>query len=837
MKSIWLLLVLSLAIIVFVSCNEEKDNPTEPSDQPPHYQDGEGSISEQGGIVEDTNPDSPTFGTIISIPEGALSGEQNISIQAAPDTLSLPGDEESIVVDLQPAGLTFDEPVVIGLPYDPDVQDEDNITAFYYNPDSSLVSELPVDSVDTQNHIVYATIQHFSYYTAADGVVRLDMEMFRDSQNKICCRVRVYGIYNNQDYGLAGIPTKLGYALDGYGTARKVIDDYIPAPPDLIQSYFVVGLKKYNQFWFDEQVDGQKLRVEHQGASAAVMLGEDPEDMLYWTGPIYTDDEMASWFDGDCLVFRFDETPNPNSEYYVGVAWALARDPQGLIWRAFTGEYEFNNVEARQSLYDLPVREYDSDPMDHVVDSYQDEDADNTPPEIEFVSPPTPEDESTVSGTIEVLAEATDNVEVQNVVFEIFSMTETVVVFEDASPQNGDQYSPPPWSTIGYANDEYTIRATARDMDGNTNVVERSIFVDNSGADTEPPEITYVSPLPGETVSGMVELVAQATDNVGVERVVFEVYEGNQFVEIGEDTTPDPNDHYSVTWNTYSFSDGQHNIHATAYDAAGNEQMAGWAVSVDNGGGGNIIEQDFELGNTGEYVTMIWIDPGTYWMGAQDGEDDAQTDEYPRHEVTISQGFWMGKYEVTQEQWEAVMGDWDFYFDGNPTHPAEQVSHNDISNDFLPSINAAEPGDPWRLPTEAEWEYACRAGYDETRFWYSDDPGYTELEDYAWFSWNNDPNGTKPVGQKIPNPWGLYDMHGNVWEWCLDWYDSHYYDDCYPAVTDPQGPEGPLSHRVLRGGSWSNDPQRCRSANRGTSTPPDRRINNGFRLVRISPSP
>lgn len=239
-------------------------------------------------------------------------------------------------------------------------------------------------------------------------------------------------------------------------------------------------------------------------------------------------------------------------------------------------------------------------------------------------------------------------------------------------------------------------------------------------------------------------------------------------------------------------------------------------------------ERDFELGNTGVMVTMVWIEPGIFHMGAQGGEEDAYEREYPRHEVTISQGFWLGKYEVTQAQWEAVTGDHPFQFDGHPNRPAETVSWNDIKNEYLPTLNEHEIGNPWRLPTEAEWEYACRAGHDETRFWWGDDPGYTQLGDYAWYSGNSG-NQTHDVGTRDPNPWGLYDMHGNVWEWCEDdWHDN--YDGApvneLPWIDNPRG-----ASRVKRGGGWNYDARSCRSAYRSFNNPSSRSYY-GIRLMR-----
>jgi len=210
-------------------------------------------------------------------------------------------------------------------------------------------------------------------------------------------------------------------------------------------------------------------------------------------------------------------------------------------------------------------------------------------------------------------------------------------------------------------------------------------------------------------------------------------------------------------------------------------------------------------------------------MGAQDDEGDAGSDERPRHQVILTEGFWLGKYEITQAQWEAV-ADWeDFNWPGNPDRPAERVSWNDIHEDFLPEIDGS-----FRLPTEAEWEYACRGGVDDEWFFFGS--SYANLGNYGWYS-DNSSSRTHDVGGRTANPWGLHDMHGNVWEWCEDRYDSDYYDECDPSVTDPVGP-GNGSYRVSRGGSWSYYARYCRSANRHYNDPSNRYNSLGFRLAR-----
>ena len=218
-------------------------------------------------------------------------------------------------------------------------------------------------------------------------------------------------------------------------------------------------------------------------------------------------------------------------------------------------------------------------------------------------------------------------------------------------------------------------------------------------------------------------------------------------------------------------------------------------------------------------MEFVWIPAGSFEMGSPSGEAGRDDDER-QHEVRISRGFWMGKYEVTQGEWEAVMGENPSHFDACESRcPVENISWDDVQ-DFMRRLNEAESGSgyAYRLPTEAEWEYAARAGTPGAR--------YGELGEIAWYAGNSE-SRTRLVGGKRANGWGLHDILGNVWEWTADRYGE------YPsgAVTDPTGPSTG-SGRVLRGGGWLAGAGEVRSANRlyfGTGV---RRENIGFRLVR-----
>jgi formylglycine-generating enzyme required for sulfatase activity len=240
----------------------------------------------------------------------------------------------------------------------------------------------------------------------------------------------------------------------------------------------------------------------------------------------------------------------------------------------------------------------------------------------------------------------------------------------------------------------------------------------------------------------------------------------------------------------------------------------------------------------------VFIPPGSYIMGSPTNEADRSSIEGPQTKVTISRGFWMGKYLVTQGEYLAVVGPNSSYFNGDRSGapwfdqdygtdlqlPVEQVSWHDATN-YCARLTSQEQGAGripatcvFRLPTEAEWEYACRAG-TTTRFFYGDDPDYTNLVNYAWFA-DNSGNVTHPVGLLLANPWGLYDMAGNVWQWCLDW------NGAYPggSVTDPRGP--PIgTNRVWRGGSWFYSGRFCRSARRLSHLPTYQYAGLGFRVV------
>ncbi len=255
-----------------------------------------------------------------------------------------------------------------------------------------------------------------------------------------------------------------------------------------------------------------------------------------------------------------------------------------------------------------------------------------------------------------------------------------------------------------------------------------------------------------------------------------------------------------------------------------------------------------DLGD-GVTLTLIRIPPGKFTMGSPIDEPGRFTDESPEHAVSISRAIWMGKFEVTQEQYQKIMRMSPSRFRGRK-RPVETITFFN-AREFCQKLSQ-KTGKLYRLPTEAEWEYACRAGTNTALYtglisingiknspeidpiaWYAGNSGVANEDGIDSSAWEGKqyPHrraATHPVGFKKPNDFGLYDMIGNVWEWCQDWYDAGYYQAT--PYDDPSGPQT-SAKKVLRGGSWGSDVRNCRSANRLGEFPGQRNHTVGLRVV------
>jgi formylglycine-generating enzyme required for sulfatase activity len=223
-------------------------------------------------------------------------------------------------------------------------------------------------------------------------------------------------------------------------------------------------------------------------------------------------------------------------------------------------------------------------------------------------------------------------------------------------------------------------------------------------------------------------------------------------------------------------------------------------------------------------IRFVRIEAGCFTMGRETELKGSSDVETPAHKVCIEKPFYLGETEVTQKQWQTVMGDNPSKYKGE-YKPVEKVSWEDVQK-FIVKLNEQEGGKYFRLPTEAEWEYSARAG-SSTLYSFGDKPN--DLGTYAWFG-NEGYHGTsEEVGTKKPNQWGLFDMHGNVWEWVQDWYDPNYYHNS--PEKDPKGAESG-QYKVYRGGSWVGKAINLRSAVRYSGLPVSRTNDIGFRLLR-----
>ncbi|MBU0729652.1 MAG: formylglycine-generating enzyme family protein [Proteobacteria bacterium] len=220
-------------------------------------------------------------------------------------------------------------------------------------------------------------------------------------------------------------------------------------------------------------------------------------------------------------------------------------------------------------------------------------------------------------------------------------------------------------------------------------------------------------------------------------------------------------------------------------------------------------------------MPFVWVEGGCFEMGCGKWTDNCEEDESPAHEVCVD-GFWMGKYEVTQGQWQQIIGENPSRFQKGDDYPVEQVSWNDVQ-EFIVALNAYDNSkNIFRLPTEAEWEFAARSGGRNEKF-----SGGADVNKVGWGK-KNSADETRPVGKMAANGAGLHDMSGNIYEWCMDWYDKEYYQNSPPK--NPKGP-GNGKKKVIRGGSLDSKLENLRVSNRGRSSPTCPNYTIGFRLV------
>lgn len=336
--SLFTVLIIVMVALVYNSC--KKDNEEEPPPTGPVYTNGEGEIGPIGGTVKIEDPSSPINGASVQIPAGALSGNVTIKISKAPIGTYLPGDSSLTLIKMEPAGLVFQQPVTLGIPYTK-YSNPSNLTIFYYNPDSLQIFEIQKTSVDATNKVVYGKTDHFSYYTVMNRSETMDIEML-NINGKLGARVKLNF--------LEGMPTKTAYGMaTGLWNAWEAIKE----GADPMYSVFLVKLYREG-FWRDKEEAKLRLYIERGYASGSSYLGAmykyDEANPRYTTEAL-SDSELEDWFSGKPLIFNFSDVEvNSSKKYFVKVQWALASHPRAFFLSLNTPIYEFNNEEFQENI-------------------------------------------------------------------------------------------------------------------------------------------------------------------------------------------------------------------------------------------------------------------------------------------------------------------------------------------------------------------------------------------------------------------------------------------------------------------------------------------------------
>jgi formylglycine-generating enzyme required for sulfatase activity len=549
------LTTIGLILIIAMLTNCE-DKSTNNNNDHPTYEE-EGAIGESGGTVQITDEDSDLNGSFVNIPDGALTANTTIKISEAEPTVKIPGDTTLLLVKLEPHGLTFDEPVEIGIPFHGS-GDIENAKVYFFDPDSEYIYQMPVLDYDSDKGVVIAQTNHFSYYTTYDEGVAMNIEMLK-VDGKIGVRVYIKG-YSTANNGLQGVPPNL-FNLYHINAWNLLLNE-----PGRVNSSFNVRLFEEG-FFFNDQIDWCRQYVERidvLGGYGARFRDYDTGEILHTSGklPENTNGFMDEWFDGKAILFVFEDVPvNTSKDYFVKVKWALAADPTGGFYQRLTPLYEFNNEDDARKYNDMTY--YLGDGNGNFVDDYYEA---NSAPAVSITAPAN-NSHHTIGNSVSITTSASDG----------DGSIASVKFYVDGSLKTTDTSSPYgySWSTTGYSAGSHTIRARATDDDGATTDAEISVILDSPANQSPAVSITAPANNSHHTIGSSVNISASASDGDGSIASV-------KFYVDGSLKTTDTSSPYSYSWSTTGYSAGSHTIRARATDDDGATTDAEISVILDS---------------------------------------------------------------------------------------------------------------------------------------------------------------------------------------------------------------------------------------------------------------
>lgn len=565
----FLVVLLPLIVLLVTIPSSCKKDQKEDVVFAPVYTDGHGVIDSRGGTVMLKDPSSSINGAFVQIPAGALDQSVEIKIVAPSPSVKFIADSTCILVKFEPENLKFKQPVIIGIPY-LNHSDTTKLRIYYYNPDSSIIFQIPKTKIDIQDKIVIGQTNHFSYYTVWDDRGSMDIEMLNIDNNKIGVRLKIND--------LKQICTTFGTAH--YWNIYNAWDAINNIEYPVANSIFTVKLYKDGYFWNTCEktlilyIHKQSDEASHYSYRAEVIhFNENFSRFNTNYYPFYQDD-MKDWFSGKPLIFNFTGfTPNQNAKYFVQVEYCLSKDIFGsdLITPTFT----FSNVDNPEKRSEMT--DYSST---NIYDNYIDDSYVNNYGHKPLVN--TYDAENITCNGARLEGELMDQGD--------SPITEYGFCWSQSSPpsivdQHCNYYDPNGLISYSYdchgllrSNTIYYIMAYARNEFGISYGKEIVVITKQ---DTEAPVLTDKSPSSGETISGTYLLVAEVTDDCKVDYVEFEVYEG-AFIFIGSDDEPSSGNLYSVEFNTTTVSNGPHQLKVVMHDKVGRISQFSWGIMVSN---------------------------------------------------------------------------------------------------------------------------------------------------------------------------------------------------------------------------------------------------------------